>query len=733
MKIQITNNMYEMKKRTVKIIAVIVCSVICVSFVSSAILLTKWQASDGYVKFDKNKLKDCFSELTILDADGKPFCEAYSGKDYKQVSLSALHDYTYMAFVCVEDKRFFSHKGIDVKRLVGATLANLKSGSFKEGASTISQQLIKNTHLTSGKTLKRKLNEMIIARELERNYSKNEILEMYLNTIYFGRRAYGIESAAEVYFGKSATELTLSESAILAGMIKAPNVYAPDKDTAKCLNRRNVVLELMKKQGVIGQEEFALAKSEDIKASAGTNYRPSPYSERVIKEACRVLNISERQLLSSDYVIETYCDSAAQKQLAEIVERDDVKNIDGTKSNVTTVLCDVSGRVQAYYRRGEECEKRQAGSAFKPIAVYAPALSERIITEASPILDEPTDFNGYKPTNAGKYYGWTTVLNAVQKSLNVPAVKTLNALTCGVAEGYLAKLGYSGKQDLSLALGNVQGGTNALELAKCYTALANAGVATETRFIKKIYNEYGVLYDGEKAKHERVFDDAATCIMTDMLKKTAQNGTAKTLGTLNFDVAAKTGTVGNEHANSDAIVAGYTSDKVFVCWHYGNFPTNVYGGGAPCDVAKQVLSKVYQDYVPQKFEYSSSVVERAIDDRELTKNQRIVPSECGSVYMFDVSNQPIAEPKFTIECSRLDDYAKIALTDQANVGKWVLIKTLNGEEQVLTLDNCYVDKYAPNALYCVKLLDKNGNVAFVSREYAAKDFENCTSVADFWK
>ena len=224
---QITNNNSDMKKRFLKIFSIVLASVVIISVTAGVIGISVWKKSDDFVKFDRNRLNEVYTSLTILDNDGAKIAEPMYLYEYKQIPLDALHDYTYKAFVAVEDKRFFSHKGIDYKRVFGAMLHNLKSGGYKEGASTISQQLIKNTHLDNYKTMKRKANEMLLARELEKNYTKKEILEMYLNTIYFGRNAYGIETASNVYFNKSAQDLTVSESAVLAGMIKAPNTYAP--------------------------------------------------------------------------------------------------------------------------------------------------------------------------------------------------------------------------------------------------------------------------------------------------------------------------------------------------------------------------------------------------------------------------------------------------------------------------------------------------------------------------
>ena len=512
-----------MKKKFWKIFGIVAAALIVTSVVFGVIFVENFKRSDGYVAFDKDKLNEVYTALTVLDDEGSALREPLYLNGYRQIPLSALHDYTYMAFVAVEDKRFFKHSGIDFKRVGGALLHNIKSKSYREGASTISQQLIKNTHLDNSKTLKRKLNEMLLAKELERNYTKQEILEMYVNTIYFGRNAYGIETAANVYFNKSAADLTVSESAILAGMIKAPNVYAPDKNAEKCKLRRNTVLKLMNDQKLIDSEAYTAALAEPIKYNPKSMGTERSYVYLVMQEACKLLNMTPMQLSKSDFIIETYCNQKTQKALCELAADDNTQNAKGALADMSAVVLNDKGGVEACLLRGETAgTRRQVGSALKPIAVYAPALNEKIITQASPVLDEETDFNGYKPTNAGGYNGWTTVKYAVAKSLNVPAVKTLNALTLPTSQKYLAKMGIFGDQNLSLALGNAKGGVDVFTLAKCYSTLANDGMCNEVGFIKNIYSDKGIVYSRE-AKENRVFNSRANYLMTDMLLNTVNN------------------------------------------------------------------------------------------------------------------------------------------------------------------------------------------------------------------
>lgn len=733
-----------MKRKFWKIFG-IVCAVVTIcAALGGVIFIDSFRRGSEFVDFDKDKLNEVYTALTVLDDDGNAINEPLYLNNCKQIPLSALHDYTYMAFVAVEDKRFFEHDGIDFKRVAGAMINNLKSLSYKEGASTISQQLIKNTHLDNSKTVKRKLNEMMLAKELEKEYSKREILEMYVNTIYFGRSAYGIETAANVYFNKSAADLTVSESAVLAGMIKAPNVYAPDKNAEKCRARRDTVLKLMSEQKIIDDDVYAEALAEPIQYVPQAPHNEKNYVYHVMQEACALLNMSPLQLSRSDFVIETYCKQDVQKNLYKQMSADATVCKDGKLADMSAIVLNNTGGVEACLTRGESAgTKRQVGSALKPIAVYAPALNEKIITQASPILDEETDFNGYKPTNAGGYNGWTTVKYAVAKSLNVPAVKTLNALTLSLSEKYLAKLGITGEQNLSLALGNANGGIDMLTLAKCYATLANDGQCNEVGFIKKIYNENGMIYSREQ-QNDRVFRSGANYLMTDMLVNTVETGTARVLKNASYQIAAKTGTVGNSDGNSDALVAGYTTENTFVFWYSGDLPNNVNGSTAPCEFASRVLSEMYAETAPAAFVPPSTVVRLDVDKHSLYDNQLVVRTVNGEKFWFDKNNQPKEllnetryEYRLNVNCDGNTVHIFLPQTD----GKWQLYRLTDGTTELLPIDgDAYTEEIVGDAEYYAELYLNNRLVyttpkAQVHRQNRRQDDPPRTDfpdLTDFW-
>lgn len=728
-----------MKKRFWKIFAIICAIAVVTTILGGVIYVSNIVNSDSYINFDKSKLNEVYTSLTILDASGKVLEEPLYLNGYKQIPLDALHKYTYMAFVAVEDKRFFEHSGIDVTRVMGAMVHNITSGRYKEGASTISQQLIKNTHLDNGKNFKRKINEMLLARELERSYSKQEILEMYLNTIYFGRSAYGIETAANVYFNKSAKDLTVSESAALAGMIKAPNTYAPDKNIDKCYERRNVVLKLMLDQNVITQDEYDQAKDSKIVYTPEKKTNQSSYSYEVMKEACKLLNMTQLQLAKSNFVIETYCNQDSQKALTNLAQNDTI--LRGGNASLSCLLCNNKGGIEACYFSSSSEFKRQVGSVLKPIAVYAPALNERIITQASPILDEETDFNGYKPANAGGYNGWTTVKYAVAKSLNVPAVKTLNALGLTKSQQYLENFGITGEQNLSLALGNANGGIDVKTLAKCYATLANDGCCNDVGYIKNIYNENGLIYSRNQ-QEKRVFQSGANYLMTDLLINTAKTGTAKRLSDKPYQIAAKTGTVGNANGNTDALLASYTTKNTCIVWYNGELSNDVNGATAPTVFTSKLYDSIYKFDKPQDFTTPDNVSKIALDKDELYTNQlQVIAQNEGEVFLFENGNKPkqIAANKnynYVLNVETCGDTVKITLPSD---DFWTLYSKNGQTTKVLQQNGYYAEEIVDGTQYYAELY-KNGKLVYTTPkvevyktdEEQKKDDESPPSILDYW-
>ena len=586
-----------------KIVGIILMSLI---IISAALLFTFLTITRDAV-LDEKKLLSVEQNIVIYDENGEEIANTSLSSNKKSVKLEDLQAHTVNAFIASEDRTFYSHKGLNYKRMIKAAYRNITSRSFKEGASTISQQLVKNTHLTGDKTIKRKLKEIRLTKKLEQKYSKDQILEMYINTIYFGHNCYGLQSAAEFYFDKKAEELTLDESAILVGLLSSPNNYSPIKNAEKSLARRNLVLKSMLTCGYISENQYKDACAlplnvvKKIDTSANADYISAVFDELESID----LNFYD---ISSGCKIFT----ALQPDLQEYIE-----NFEYPCDN-SIIITENSGTVKAY-KSTIGGVKRQPGSTIKPLAVYAPAIEERLISPYTKILDEDIDYNGYSPENSdGKYHGYVTVAESLSKSYNVPAVKTLNSLTIEMAEKYLTRMNIQledGEKNLSLALGGMKHGLTIKQIADCYTQFANSGVYAPSHFINKITTLNGkTVYSYEKMP-SRTFSEGCASLINQMLLETSKSGTAKKLRHLNFDVAAKTGTCGNENGNTDAYSINYTSEHCVGVWlgDKENKQLDVTGGNQCCELTKQILEKLYSSHSPEKLEVDKGTESIDID------------------------------------------------------------------------------------------------------------------------
>lgn len=546
-----------------------VVGVLLLSCVIYAVCVTS-----GY-SLDKEKLIDTDYTMEFYDVNGNEI-SSFSGKNLVSQD-DEIPSRVKNAFIAVEDKRFYSHKGIDKKAMFRAAVNNIKSFSFKEGASTISQQLIKNTHLSNEKTIKRKLIELKLTRQLEKEFSKEEILEMYLNTIYFGRNSYGITAAAKNYFDKSVADLSLSEAAALAGTVKAPSSYSPTSNPEKCMARKNIVLKLMLEQGMISQGEHDAAVAEQITVSQGEKTAESFYLEKAKEELDNILKLSPYSVKKCK--IYTFFDPVKQELLYNASK--------GDGGEFTGIILDnKSNGISAYYSVNGD-EKRQAGSALKPIAVYAPAIESGRVSECTLLLDEKTDFGGYSPSNYGdKYDGYISVKASLEKSSNVCAVRLLNEVGAKNACEFLAKTGIETveeDQNLALALGSSLYGVSLKDLTSAYTVFSGNGEFQTPVFIARIEldGQSGYRYFPKKNK---IMSDAGAYIMNYMMKGVCENGTAKKLSALGIEIAAKTGTVGNKNGNTDAYSISYSPQyTIGIRLSSGETLMNnkITGGGAP--------------------------------------------------------------------------------------------------------------------------------------------------------
>lgn len=567
------------------------------------------------VKFDKTKITDSTLQIHLYDNKNTPLKHTFLKGEY--ISLNLLPSYVSDCFICIEDKEFYNHNGINLKRMVVAMAKNIVSFSFKEGASTISQQLIKNTHLTNEKTIKRKINEIKLTKELEETFTKDQILEYYLNVIYFGDNCYGIQNASEHYFSHSASKLTIDESAMLAGIIKSPNKYHPIKNYDKCIARRNLILNELKEDKKITEQEYINAKNTKTKIVNNTSINnENSYVWSAIQEAGEILKMPEKQIAIGEYRIYTYMDSEKQKALENSYD----KNTDLDLSMIS--INSNNGGIEAYVEKADLHiinMKRQPASAIKPTLVYASAINENIISPTTPILDDDVTINGYTPKNIGnKKYGYVSATDALSKSLNIPAVKVLSYVGIDKAKAYLERqnIEFCEKDNnLAIALGGMTYGTTLKELTNTYQTLANKGNYIQAKFISHIVDKGGNVIYKNNNKQKSIYREDTAYLTTKMLQATVKTGTAKRLSDVNFEVASKTGTSSLSKNNIDAYNISYTTQDVVGCWvgKIDNSPIDVVGGGSPTVYVKNYLNKIYCNQKPKNFVMPSSVVEREID------------------------------------------------------------------------------------------------------------------------
>lgn len=556
------------------------------------------------------------------------------------------------AFIAIEDLSFYKHHGLNYKRMCKAAIKNITSHSLKEGASTISQQLVKNTHLSSEKTFERKIKEIVLTKKLEKTHSKDEILDCYLNVIYYGNNCYGIENAANYYFSKSASKLNLQEGALLAGMIKSPNRYSPILHPENALNRRNLVIKQMQKAGFITDEEAMKAEKGAIELKLSTeNENPlNSYSESALDEAKSILNIPIKDMAINGYKIHTYLNTSDQECLRRSIKKEDFNSadhaaiiIDSTRHAVTAFEGKSAYKILA--------SRRQPGSTIKPILVYAPAIDQDIIYPCSQILDEPLTLGEYKPKNVdGKFRGYISVTEALSKSVNIPAIKVLSYVGVEKAISYAEDMGIKFDENdnsLGLALGGMRYGVNIKDLAGAYSTFARGGKFDEPKFIEYITDSEGKILYRHSPNEKQVLREDTAFLMTQMLQHAAKTGTAKALSTLNIPIAAKTGTVGKGKTNSDAWCVAYSPEKVCAVWvgNLDNTPISLAGGNQPTRCVKNFFETKTEDE-SGIFVKPSSVVEREIDTISLENEHKVelasidTPERFKQTETFSVFNLP---------------------------------------------------------------------------------------------
>jgi penicillin-binding protein 1A len=516
------------------------------------------------------------------------------------VPLRELPPFLPKAFLAIEDKRFYSHWGLDPMGVLRAVGANVLHRGVAQGGSTITQQLAKNLFLTQERTVQRKLQEVILAAWLERKYSKDEILDLYLNRVYFGSGAYGVEAAAQRYFGKSARNVTLSEAALLAGLVKSPSKLAPTRNYDGAERRAQIVLAAMSDAGFItdANAKAAIAASPRIvKQTAGgsINY----VADWVMDVLDGVVGRVEQ-----DIVVETTIDPTLQA-LAEKSLLDELTP-KGTKFDVEQgafVAMTPQGAVRALVGGKNYAEsqfnravaaKRQPGSAFKPF-VYLTAL-ERGLTPDTIREDKPIDVKGWKPENyTHEYFGPVSLTKALAMSLNTVSVRLTMEVGPASVVRTAHRLGISSKLEpnASISLGTSE--VSVMELVSAYVPFANGGVAVAPHVIERVRIAGGkLIYKARNPGLGRVIDDRHAAMMNQMMQETLTTGTARKAELGGFPAAGKTGT---SQDFRDAWFVGYTGHLIAGVWlgNDDNSPTKkLTGGGMPVDIWSRFMKAAHQ-------------------------------------------------------------------------------------------------------------------------------------------
>ena len=569
-------------------------------------------------------LQNALKATTIIYDKNGDQAGSLTGQKGTYVELDAISENLQNAVVATEDRSFYKNSGINYGRFFLAILTLGRSG----GGSTITQQLAKNAYLSQDQTVERKAKEFFLALEINKKYSKKEILTMYLNNAYFGNGVWGIEDASKKYFGVSASQLSLDQSAVLAGMLKGPEIYNPLYSVENATNRRNTVLQNMVAAGYIDQTTADQSAAVDIHGQLvdayegkSEDYRYPSYFDAVINEAVNEYGLTEEDIVKNGYRIYTELDQNYQASMQVIYDNTALFPVaeDGTRAESGSVALDPkTGGVRALVGRVGSDENpgfrtynyatqaaRSPGSTIKPLVVYSPAVAAGWSTNKE-LDNSTTQYGSYEVNNYAGIQSSPTVpmYQALAESLNLPAVATANDLGLDTVFEYGKKFGLNmDKVDKSLAVALGAGvTTNPMQMAQAYGTFANGGVMNDAHLITKIENASGQVVKSHSQKSTRVLSGSTTDKMTNMMLGTFSNGTGVNAAPYGYTMAGKTGTTEtsfNKDLSGDQWVIGYTPDVVISQWL--GFPTtdeNHYLTDSSAGTASEIFRNVANSVLP---------------------------------------------------------------------------------------------------------------------------------------
>ncbi|MGL4539079.1 MAG: transglycosylase domain-containing protein [Cetobacterium sp.] len=623
-----------MKWKILKYVAIFIVSLGIVGGIGASLLVNKYYKELPNV----SELVENYSPpipTTIYDRNGQVI-DVISKETREPVGIEHIPQNLQNAFIAIEDRQFLTHYGIDPFRILGSAIVNLKSGRAAQGGSTITQQLARNAFLSHEKKFSRKIKEIIITFEIERKYTKDEIMEKYLNEIYFGSGAYGVKTAAHNFFRKDVNNVNLAESALLAGIPNRPNMYNPRTNLEKSLVRQKLILKQMEKFGLITEAEYnealnhkfvneSKASSKDFKDKNTTiiydaldkkiEFNAPDFTDLVQKFLFE--NFEEKQIYNDGLLVETTLDLNIQKVAKDKFEnyprlKNDKKlqgamvTIDAKNGEVISIIGGKNFKTGNFNRAVQA--KRQVGSSFKPFIYYTAlekGFEENLVVEDSRIV-----FGTWAPRNFGeRYYNGMTLMQGFDKSQNIVSIKLLNKVGIPALMDTMKKIdaGFVVPNNLTAALGTTEG--TPLQVAQSYAVFANGGYSIKPFYVMKVTDKFGnTLYEA-KPQIEQKFESADIALMTNMMKNSVKQGTSRSaqvkINNIPIEQGGKTGTTNNSRT---VWYSGMTPDYVTTIYvgYDNNDPLyKATGGGVAAPLWKNFYQEIIEKgyYTPTTFTF----------------------------------------------------------------------------------------------------------------------------------
>ena len=591
----------------------------------------------GFIVSVSSHLPDVAGNITpnassrIYDAKGKLITTVHAEENRIPVPITEVPQNLQNAFVAAEDVRFYEHHGIDPRGILRAAFSNLISrNATGQGGSTITQQLARNAFLTQEQTIKRKLLEVVLAFEIENKYTKKQILEMYMNQIYFGQGCYGIQTASKVYFGKDVKDLTLPQCAMLAGLPNSPNYYSPFRSLEAAKYRQGIVLDQMAKYGYISEADAAAAKAADVHlAKPQTTNSTGTTASYFINYVIQVISdkYDSDAIYKEGLQVYTTLDLDMQKEAEQALKKElpagnkDAKGLTQPQGAMLSIEVGtghikamVGGRGEDHFNRAVQMV-RQPGSSFKPF-VYLTAFENKYSPYDTISNEKKTYGGGWTPKNyGGTSGGQVTIEEALVNSMNIPTIDLANkvgmskilktAEDCGIST--LVKDGKSNDDNLAASIGGLTNGVSVYDMAKAYSVFANEGKLIEPTAIIKVVDRNGNVLEDHSGKPEskQVVDENAVYRLTSVLEEVISRGTGGN-ASIGRPAAGKTGTTDDEH---DAWFVGYTPELVTAVWIGDDTSSNAgyTGGTIPAAIWRDFMSQALGAYKTKQFSVPESV------------------------------------------------------------------------------------------------------------------------------